>query len=67
VYDKFPDARRVDRYVSDFECHVYYPREVDLLFMLTGFEIESRSGDYYGRPLRRTSRQLIVTGRRSAS
>jgi hypothetical protein len=46
---------------------VYYPREVDLLFMLTGFEIESRSGDYCGRPLRKTSRQLIVTGRRPPS
>ena len=62
VYDKFPDRAQVDRYVSDFECHVYYPREVELLFRLTGFGVESRLGDYYGRPLRRTSRQMIVTG-----
>jgi SAM-dependent methyltransferase len=62
VYDKFPDSRQVHRYVSDFDSHVYYPREVDLLFRVTGFDIESRVGDYYGRPPRRTSRQIIVTG-----
>ena len=62
VYDKFPDSTQVHRYVSDFDCHVYYPREVELLFLLTGFDVESRVGDYYGRPLRRTSRQMIVTG-----
>ena len=64
LYDKFPEDRRVDRYVSDFECHVYYPREVELLFRSTGFEVEARYGDYNMRPLRHTSRQLIVIGRR---
>jgi SAM-dependent methyltransferase len=63
LYDKFPEGKRVDRYVSDFECHVYYPREVELLFRMTGFEVEARYGDYYWRPLRPGSRQLIVTGR----
>lgn len=65
VYDKFPDSKQVDRYLSDFDCHVYYPREVELLFRLTGFRVESRLGDYYGRPLRRSSRQMIVTGVRT--
>jgi hypothetical protein len=37
LYDKFPDGERLDRYVSDFECHVYYPRELELLFRCTGF------------------------------
>ena len=37
VYDKFPDGDQVDRYVTDFDCHVYYPFEVVLLYRVTGF------------------------------
>jgi SAM-dependent methyltransferase len=64
LYDRFPEDAGIDRYVSDFDCHVYYPREVELLFMLTGFTVESRWGDYASRPLRPTSRQLIVVGQK---
>jgi SAM-dependent methyltransferase len=67
LYDRFPEEAGADRYVSDFECHVYYPREVELLFMLTGFTVESRWGDYAWRPLRPTSRQLIVVGQKPVS
>jgi SAM-dependent methyltransferase len=66
LYDKFPDGERVDRYVSDFEAHVYYPREVELLFLFTGFEVEAKYGSYTMKGLRRTSRQLIVIGRKAA-
>ena len=45
VYDRFPDGDHVDRYVSDFDCHVYYPREVELLFRLTGFSMDARFGE----------------------
>jgi SAM-dependent methyltransferase len=62
LYDKFPDRRQVDRYVSDFDCHVYYPREVELLFRHTGFAVEAWFGDYSMRPLRTSSRQLIGVG-----
>jgi SAM-dependent methyltransferase len=65
LYDKYPDGERVDRYVSDFDCHVYYPREVELLFRLTGFSIEGWFGDYSARRLRGTSRQMIGVGRKS--
>ena len=64
LYDKFPDGDRVVRYVSDFECHVYFPRELELLFRSTGFEVEARYGDYYRRPFGPSSRQVIVMGRR---
>ena len=62
LYDKFDGAGAPDRYVSDFACHVYYPREVELLFRLSGFRVEARYGDYHRGPLRRTSRQLILVG-----
>jgi SAM-dependent methyltransferase len=63
LYDKFPAREAPDRYVSDFESHVYYPREVELLFRLTGFQVERRYGDYDMRPPRASSPQLIVIGR----
>lgn len=68
IYDKFPSASETDHYVSDFESHVFYPREVELLFRLTGFRVEAWFGDYSMRRLRTSSRQLIgvgVKGRRA--
>jgi SAM-dependent methyltransferase len=67
LYDKFPDRSGVDRYISDFDCHVYYPREVELLFRLTGFRVEAWFGDYSMRRLGRSSRQLIGVGVKSAA
>jgi SAM-dependent methyltransferase len=66
LYDRFPGGDEVDRYVSDFDSHVYYPREVELLFRITGFEVEAWYGDYSGRRLRTSSRQLIAVGRRGS-
>jgi hypothetical protein len=62
LYDKFPDRSLVNRYIDDFDCHVYYPREVALLFVHTRFSMEAWFGDYAMRPLRRSSRQLIGVG-----
>jgi SAM-dependent methyltransferase len=62
LYDKLSGNATVDRYVSDFDSHVYYPREVELLYRLTGFDVESRYGDYQMRPLRHRSRAMIFTG-----
>jgi SAM-dependent methyltransferase len=62
LYDKFPGGEQVDRYISDFDCHVYYPRELALLFRIAGFSTEAWFGDYALRPLRATSRQLIAVG-----
>jgi SAM-dependent methyltransferase len=63
-YDKFDAAETADRYVSDFECHVYFPCELELLFLHTGFAIEAVYGSYDFRPLRASSRALIMVGRR---
>jgi hypothetical protein len=59
-------ASQVDRYVSDFDCHIYYPREVELHFRLTGFSTEAWFGDYAMRRPRASSRQLIGVGVKSA-
>jgi hypothetical protein len=64
LYDKFDRERHADRYVSDFESHVYFPRELELLFLTTGFTVEDRWGDYRFRPPRASSQVQIVVGRR---
>lgn len=65
IYDKCgPDKIVKERYVSDYESHVYYPRELELLFMLAGFDVESRFGDYRKRPLKATSQRMVIVGRR---
>ena len=66
LYDKFSEGSDKDRFVSDFDSHVYYPREVELLFRLTGFRVEAWFGDYSMRRLRTSSRQLIGVGVKTA-
>lgn len=46
LYDKYVEDAPPERSVSDFESHVYYPREMQLLFMHTGFAVEAVYGDY---------------------
>lgn len=65
LYDKFgAEEEESERFLSDYDCHVYFPRELELLFLHSGFEVESVWGDYQEHPLARTSRQLIVVGRK---
>jgi len=64
LYERFEGDVSVERYIDDFASHVYFPRELQLLFIHTGFEIESIIGDYRGRPLTPSSRIMMVTGRK---
>lgn len=64
LYDAFDRSASAERFISDFESHVYFPRELELLFLNAGFEIDARWGDYAFRGLRETSRQIVMVGRR---
>jgi hypothetical protein len=66
LYEKFRRKSLVESYIDDFESHVYFPRELRLLFLHTGFEIEDFFGDYNRRPLRASSQLMIVIGRKPA-
>ncbi len=65
LYDASDRSTASGRFASDFDSHVYFPRELELLFVHTGFEIESRWGDYAFSPLSESSRQIVVMGRRN--
>jgi len=64
LYEKYQRKSCIESYIDDFESHVYFPRELRLLFLHAGFEIESVFGDYDRRPLKATSGQMIVIGRK---
>ena len=63
LYDKFA-RERAERWVSDFESHVYFPRELELLYRQTGFVVEATYGDYRVRPPRGSPRALVLVGRK---
>jgi len=64
LYEKYRRKRLVESYIDDFESHVYFPRELRLLFLHTGFEIEDVFGDYNRKPLSAKSEQMIMIGRK---
>lgn len=64
LYEKYRDGRALESYIDDFASHVFFPRELELLFIHTGFEIERTLGDYRGRPLAADSPLIIMIGRR---
>jgi SAM-dependent methyltransferase len=64
LYEKYQHGRAVESYIDDFASHVFFPRELALLFIHTGFEIERTLGDYRERPLAPNSPLIIMIGRR---
>jgi SAM-dependent methyltransferase len=65
LYEKYQDGRAVESYIDDFASHVFFPRELALLFIHTGFDIERTIGDYRGRPLASNSPLIIMIGKRT--
>ncbi len=64
-YDRF-EGDDHDRYLSDFESHVYFPRELRLLFLHTGFAIDAVWADYRFAQPRSSSREIVIVGTRPA-
>ncbi len=65
LYEKYQHGRALESYIDDFASHVFFPRELELLFIHAGFEIERTVGDYRGKPLAANSSLIIMTGRRA--
>ena len=63
LYDEFA-RERAERWVSDFESHVYFPRELELLYRQTGFVVEATYGDYRFRTPRTSPGALVLVGRK---
>jgi len=65
LYEKYQHGRAIESYIDDFKSHVFFPRELALLFVHTGFAIERTLGDYRGRPLAPNSPLIIMIGKRT--
>ena len=52
------------RLVTDFTSHIYFPAELELLFLSAGFAIAHQYGDYRFVPVDRMSPYVVTVARR---
>ena len=64
LYDRFDRRALAERLVADFAGHIYFPAELELLFVSTGFKIAQQYGDYRLMPVDRTSQYVVTVARR---
>ena len=64
IYDRFDQCALAERLVADFASHVYFPSELELLFVSAGFEIAQQYGDYRFVRVDRTSLYVVTVARR---
>jgi SAM-dependent methyltransferase len=65
THEKFLESGEHERYLSKLDMHIFFPRELQLLFLATGFSIEAIYGGYDWVPLGKGTRQIVV-GRKRA-
>jgi len=64
THEKFFATGEHERYLTKLDMHIFFPRELQLLFLATGFAIEAIYGDYNWKPLGRGTRQIVVGRKR---
>ena len=64
IYDRFDQGALVERLVTDFASHIYFPAELELLFLSAGFEISHQYGDYRFVRVDRASPYVVTVARR---
>ena len=63
THEKFFETGENERYLTRLDMHMFFPRELQLLFLATDFSIEAIYGGYDWKPFGRGTRQIVV-GRR---
>ncbi|HLZ63313.1 MAG TPA: class I SAM-dependent methyltransferase [Ktedonosporobacter sp.] len=66
THEKFFHSGENERYLTKLDMHIFFPRELQLLFLATGFGIEAIYGSYDWKPFGRGTRQIVV-GRKAHS
>lgn len=64
THEKFFETGENERYLSRLDMHVFFPRELQLLFLATGFSIEAIYGSYDWKPFGKGTRQIVVGRKR---
>ena len=65
THEKFFETGENERYLTRLDMHVFFPRELQLLFLATGFGIEAIYGGYDWRPFGSGTRQIVVERNRA--
>jgi SAM-dependent methyltransferase len=60
THEKFFETGEHERYLTRLDMHIFFPRELQLLFLATGFRIEAIYGGYDWKPFGRGTRQIVV-------
>jgi len=60
THEKFFSSGENERYLTKLDMHIFFPRELQLLFLASGFAIEAIYGGYDWKPLGRGTRQIVV-------
>jgi SAM-dependent methyltransferase len=66
THEKFFETGENERYLTKLDMHIFFPRELQMLFLATGFSIEAIYGGYDWKPLGRGTRQIVVGRKRAA-
>ncbi len=64
THEKFFAAGENERYLSKLDMHIFFPRELQMLFLASGFAIDAIYGDYQWRPFGKGTRQIVVGRKR---
>ena len=64
THEKFFESGENERYLTKLDMHIFFPRELQLLFLATGFSIEAIYGGYDWQPFGRGTRQIVVGRKR---
>jgi SAM-dependent methyltransferase len=64
THEKFFQSGDHERYMSKLDMHMFFPRELQLLFLASGFAIESIYGSYDWKPFGKGTRQIIIARKR---
>ena len=64
THEKFFQTGENERYLTRLDMHVFFPRELQLLFLASGFSIEAIYGSYDWKPFGRGTRQIVVGRKR---
>jgi SAM-dependent methyltransferase len=64
IHEKFFKTGENERYLTRLDMHLFFPRELQMLFLATGFSIEAIYGDYSWKPFGHGTRQIVVGRKR---
>lgn len=65
IHEKFLETGEHERSMTRLDMHIFFPRELQLLFLASGFAIEAIYGSYDWKPFGQGTRQIVV-GRKPA-